>query len=82
MSNSFCKTCGTLMFRAGSVAPGTRFMRGGIIDNHTLHNTMLKPQVEIFSEHRAAWVNPVAGVEQAEGMGPFGKKDKQSDNKL
>jgi len=73
MSNSFCKTCGTLMFRAGSVAPGTKFMRGGIIDDHRLHDTMLKPGVEIFSEHRAGWVKPVDGVEQAKGMGPFGK---------
>jgi hypothetical protein len=73
MSNSFCKTCGTLMFRAGSVAPGTKFMRGGIIDDHRLHDTMLRPGVEIFSEHRAGWVKPVDGVEQAKGMGPFSK---------
>lgn len=46
-------------------------MRGGIIDNHTLHDTMLKPGVEIFSEHRGAWVSPVEGAEQAIGMGPF-----------
>ena len=59
------------MFRAGTVAPGTKFMRGGIIDNHTLHDTMLKPGVEIFSEHRGAWVSPVEGAEQAIGMGPF-----------
>lgn len=62
------------MFRAGTVAPGTRFMRGGIIDDQSLHDTMLKPGVEIFSEHRAAWVNPVSGVEQAKGMGPFAPK--------
>ena len=73
MTNSFCKTCGTLMFRAGAFAPGTRFMRGGIIDDHTLHDTMLKPQTEIFSEHRAAWVKPVDGAEQAKGMGSFVK---------
>jgi hypothetical protein len=77
MSNSFCKTCGTLMFRAGTLAPGTRFMRGGIIDDHTLHDTMLKPGVEIFTEHRGAWVKPVDGAEQATGMGPFVKNDKK-----
>lgn len=74
MANSFCKICGTLMFRAGEVAPGTKFMRGGIIDDHSLHNTVLKPGVEIFSEHRASWVEPVKGVDQAEGMGPFAPK--------
>jgi hypothetical protein len=71
MANSFCKTCGTLMFRAGAFAPGTKFMRGGIIDDHTLHDTMLKPGVEIFTEHRAKWVKPVDGAEQGKGMGPF-----------
>ena len=75
MANSFCKTCGTLMFRAGTVAPGTKFMRGGIIDDHRLHDTMLKPEVEIFSEHRGAWVKPVDGAEQAKGMGPFVKAE-------
>jgi hypothetical protein len=79
MANSFCKTCGTLMFRAGTVAPGTRFMRGGIIDDHSLHDGMLKPQVEIFTEHRGAWVKPVDGAEQAIGMGPFAKSDKSDD---
>jgi hypothetical protein len=34
---------------------------------------MLKPGVEIFSEHRAAWVTAVDGAEQAKGMGPFVK---------
>jgi hypothetical protein len=78
MANSFCKTCGTLMFRAGTVAPGTRFMRGGIIDDHRLHDTMLKPGVEIFSEHRGAWVKPVDGAEQAKGMGPFVKAKQEA----
>jgi hypothetical protein len=27
--------------------------------------------VELFSEHRAKWVKPADGVEQATGMGPF-----------
>lgn len=74
MANSFCKTCGTLMFRKGTIAPGTRFMRGGIIDNHALHDTFLKPDVELYTEHRAKWVSPVEGAEQGIGMSPFQKK--------
>lgn len=73
MTNAFCKTCGTIMWRAGEVAPGTRFMRAGPVDDHELFNTVLKPQVEIFSEHRAGWLGPVEGVKQAVGMGDFGK---------
>lgn len=60
------------MFRATTVAPGTKFMRGGIIDNHTLHDTVFKPGVELFSAHRVAWVKTVEAVEQAEGM-PFAR---------
>jgi hypothetical protein len=48
-------------------------MRGGPIDNHELHNTVLKPQVEIFTEHRASWVTKVDGAKQNIGMGDFGK---------
>ena len=73
MTNAFCKTCGTFMYRAGSIAPGTRFMRGGIIDDHKLHGTMLKPQAELFVEHRSAWLKPVEGAKQMEGMGTFGQ---------
>lgn len=73
MTNAFCKTCGTLMWRAGEIAPGTRFMRAGPVDDQALHDAVLKPQVEIFSENRAKWVREVEGVEQAVGMGSFGK---------
>lgn len=82
MSNSFCKTCGQLMFRASTLAPGSRFMRGGIIDDHSLHDTFLKPDVEIFSEHRAAWLKPIEGAEQGIGMGPFVKDKKESGSKM
>lgn len=69
------------MFRAGTVAPGTRFMRGGPIDDQSLHGTILKPKVEIFSENRVSWLHPVEGVEQAHQMGSFGKKEKDQEAK-
>jgi len=61
------------MFRVGTIAPGTRFMRGGPVDDHSLHGTVLKPQVEIFSEHRTHWLAPIPGAKQNIGMGDFGK---------
>lgn len=73
MTNAFCKTCGTLMWRQGEVAPGTRFMRGGPVDDQDLINTVLKPQVEIFTEHRADWVTVVDDAKQEIQMGEFGK---------
>ncbi|ORX36212.1 Mss4-like protein [Kockovaella imperatae] len=74
MTNAFCKLCGTLMYRQGAVGPGTRFMRGGPIDDHELHNTILKPQWEIFTEHRASWIPAVPGARQEIGMGDFDKQ--------
>jgi hypothetical protein len=73
MTNSFCKTCGTLMYRVGSIAPGTKFFRGGVVDDHSLHGSVLKPEVEIFTEHRTAWLEPIPGAKQNIGMGDFGK---------
>jgi hypothetical protein len=61
------------MYRQGTIAPGTRFMRGGIIDDHEIHGTILKPQHEIFVEHRAKWLQPVEGAVQHHGMGTFGQ---------
>lgn len=61
------------MYRAGTIAPGTRFMRGGVIDDHALHGTMLKPDAELFTEHRAAWIKPIEGAVQHIGMGTFGR---------
>jgi hypothetical protein len=68
MSNHFCKTCGILMFRVGDAMPGCKIMRAGVIDDHTLHDTVLKPGVEVYSEHRAGWVKPIEGVRQVQGM--------------
>jgi hypothetical protein len=62
-----------LIWRQGAIAPGTKFMRGGPVDDQSLHNTVLKPQVEIFSENRAAWVSQVEGAKQNIGMGDFGQ---------
>jgi len=48
-------------------------MRGGVIDDHALHGTMLKPDAELFTEHRAAWIKPIEGAVQHIGMGTFGQ---------
>lgn len=76
MTNAFCPTCGTIMWRQGSIAPGTRFMRGGPIDDQELHSTVLKPQYEIFTENRSRWVSPVVGAKQEIGMGALEPEEK------
>ncbi|KAJ7274895.1 Mss4-like protein [Mycena rebaudengoi] len=68
MSDSFCATCGTLMYRASTGQPGQSFLRIGTVDDFHLHETRLKPQVEQFTESRVGWLKPVEGVRQVEGM--------------
>ncbi|KAK6985020.1 Mss4-like protein [Favolaschia claudopus] len=68
MTNHFCKTCGTLMYRASSGYKGLNFVRMGIVDDYRLHETKLKPRVEQFVEERVEWLRPVEGMKQVEGM--------------
>ncbi|KAF2151465.1 hypothetical protein K461DRAFT_258620 [Myriangium duriaei CBS 260.36] len=71
MTNYFCKTCGTLMYRVGEKFPGRSILRIGTVDDFHLHETVLKPSVELFSEERVAWLAGAEGVEKDEGMGRF-----------
>ncbi|KAG0649152.1 hypothetical protein D0Z07_4546 [Hyphodiscus hymeniophilus] len=68
MTNYFCSTCGTLMYRVGQAFPGRNFLRIGTVDDFSLHETKLLPQVEQFTKDRVSWLHPVAGVKQSEGL--------------
>ncbi|KDN71234.1 hypothetical protein CSUB01_08444 [Colletotrichum sublineola] len=48
MTNYFCGTCGTLLYRVSSGRPGLSILRIGTVDDFRLAETKLKPQVEIF----------------------------------
>ncbi|KAJ6461168.1 Mss4-like protein, partial [Mycena vitilis] len=69
MTNYFCKTCGTLMYRKGKGFPDQSIMRIGTVDDFHLHDTKLKPTVEYFVEQRAEWLRPIEGLNQVQGMG-------------
>ncbi|KAF7354780.1 putative glutathione-dependent formaldehyde-activating gfa [Mycena sanguinolenta] len=64
MTNYFCSTCGTLMYRVSSGFPGTSVLRLGTVDDFHLHETKLKPRVEQFTENRVAWLHGAEGVKQ------------------
>jgi hypothetical protein len=68
MTNAFCKTCGTLMWRQGAAFPGTKFMRVGTVDDLHLHETVLRPKKEYFVENRPNWWHGVANAKQIEGF--------------
>lgn len=70
MTNYFCSTCGTLMYRVGEAFPGKSILRIGTVDDFNLHETKLRPQKEIFVKDRASWVTPIEGVRQFESQRP------------
>jgi hypothetical protein len=72
MTNYFCSTCGTLMYRVGESFPGQSILRIGTVDDFSLMETKLRPRVEQFIESRVDWVKPAEGVKQVEGsyVGP------------
>ncbi|KAJ6598888.1 Mss4-like protein [Mycena vulgaris] len=70
MTNHFCSTCGTLMYRVGSRFPGQSILRVGTVDDFNLHETKLKPIVEQFVKDRVAWFGGVEGIEQVEAGRP------------
>jgi hypothetical protein len=64
MTNYFCKTCGTLMYRVGN--PAAKLLRLGTVDDFHLHETKLKPVREIWVKDRVCWLSALEGVEQHE----------------
>jgi len=68
MTNYFCSTCGTLMYRIG--IPGASVLRLGTVDDFHLHATKLKPQREIFVKDRVGWLSAIEGTEQHEKARP------------
>ncbi|CAF9902972.1 MAG: hypothetical protein ALECFALPRED_000087 [Alectoria fallacina] len=67
MTNYFCSTCGTLMYRVSSAFPEQSILRIGTVDDFHLHETKLKPTAEQFIESRVGWLNGVEGVKQVRG---------------
>lgn len=62
MTNYFCSTCGTLMYRISSGAPNSPILRIGTIDDFHLQETKFAPQVEQFTKERLSWLPGVKGT--------------------
>jgi hypothetical protein len=68
MTNYFCQTCGTLMYRVGEAFPGRSILRIGTVDDFSLMEGVLKPRTEIYTKDRVAWCEAVEGTEQRQGQ--------------
>ena len=67
MTNYFCSTCGTLMYRVGAGFPGKSILRIGTVDDFHLHETKLRPRIEQWTQYRVDWWGGMKGVKQVEG---------------
>jgi hypothetical protein len=67
MTNYFCSSCGTLMYRISEVFPGHSMLRTGTVDDFSLHETKLKPRVEVYTKDRVGWLCSANGAVQIEG---------------
>ncbi|EIN05038.1 hypothetical protein PUNSTDRAFT_138220 [Punctularia strigosozonata HHB-11173 SS5] len=69
MTNFFCKTCGTLMYRVGEAFPGKSMLTIGTVDDFSLHETVLRPRWEMFVKYRVGWITScVDGAAQCDTM--------------
>ncbi|KAI1362275.1 Mss4-like protein [Xylaria arbuscula] len=68
MTNYFCGTCGTLLYRIGEGFPGRIIARLGTVDDFNLADTKLRPKTEQFIEERVSWFTGCEGAKQAQGM--------------
>ncbi|KAI8676311.1 CENP-V/GFA domain-containing protein [Fusarium sp. Ph1] len=68
MTNFFCSTCGSLMYRRAEGYPGASILRTGTVDDFKLAETVLRPTVEQYGKHRVDWLEGIEGVEQSEGL--------------
>ncbi|RMJ16237.1 hypothetical protein CDV36_004155 [Fusarium kuroshium] len=68
MTNFFCSTCGSLMFRRAESYPGASILRTGTVDDFKLAETTLRPTIEQYGKHRVDWLKGIEGAEQSEGL--------------
>lgn len=59
MTNFFCITCGSLMYRRSSAYEGVSVLRGGTVDDFKLVGTVLKPGDEQFCKYKVAWLSSI-----------------------
>ncbi|KAI4916193.1 hypothetical protein J4E85_010281 [Alternaria conjuncta] len=68
MTNCFCDTCGTLMYRLTERHPEFTLMRLGTVDDLNLMEGLLRPKREVYVKDRVSWVHGVEGARQSEIM--------------
>ncbi|KAF2677559.1 hypothetical protein K458DRAFT_319358 [Lentithecium fluviatile CBS 122367] len=68
MTNFFCGTCGSLMYREGEAFPGQSILRIGTVDDFKLMEGVLRPKWEVWSEKRVGWLRGLEGAKEIKGQ--------------
>ena len=74
MTNYFCSTCGSLMYRVSTGLPGQSILRIGSIDDFNLMETKLRPRREQVTEGRMSWLHEIDHVKHSEGNGVYSQE--------
>ena len=67
ITSHFCPDCGTTLFRTGESFPGAVIIKAGVLDDPEWPSQN-KPKGELFASERVAWVTPIEGAAQMDGM--------------
>ncbi|KAI0451326.1 Mss4-like protein [Xylaria acuta] len=68
MTNWFCQTCGTLMYRTSEKNPGVKIARLGTVDDFNLAETKLRPKTEQYIADRVSWFTGCEGTRKVQRM--------------
>ncbi|KAE8449763.1 hypothetical protein EG329_007538 [Mollisiaceae sp. DMI_Dod_QoI] len=69
ITSHFCPDCGTTLFRTGDSFPGAVVLKAGVLDDPKFPGQNV-PKAELFAPRRVAWVTPIDGAAQLDGMPP------------
>lgn len=67
VTSHFCGNCGSTLWRDGPASQGLLYLKAGSI-NEISEVDARSPVAEIFVKRRAAWVKPIEGAQQKEGL--------------
>jgi hypothetical protein len=69
ITSHFCGDCGTTLFRDGQNFAGMKIIKAGVLDDPSSLDSIAKPAVELFSNHRVGWIAKVDGANDVTNMG-------------
>ncbi len=56
----FCGACGSPILSRAGIMPGLVLLKAGTLDDMA----GLTPAIEVYTDHAAAWVSPIAGAQR------------------